>query len=50
MTSDVNMSMTHGLFRNLECTVGDHATAGLIGDQLFPVVWEATRVLESVGF
>ena len=46
----VNMSMIQGIFRNLECTVGYHASAGLIGDQLFPVVWEATRVLESIGF
>ena len=46
----VNMSMIQAIFRNLECTVGYHASAGLIGDQLFPVVWEATRVLESIGF
>ena len=34
----------------MECTVGYHASAGFTGDQLFPVVWEATRVLESIGF
>ena len=39
-----------GIFSNLERTVCYRASAGLTGDQLFPVVWEATRVLESIGF
>ena len=45
----VNMSRI-GIFSNLERTVCYRASAGLTGDQLFPVVWEATRVLESIGF
>ena len=46
----VNVFMIRGIFSNLECTVGYHTSAGFTGDQLFPVVWEATRVLESIGF
>ena len=30
--------------------VGYHVSAGFTGDQLFPVVWEAIWVLESIGF
>ena len=30
--------------------VGYHASPGFTGDQLFPVMWEATKVLESIGF
>ena len=46
----VNVFMIRGIFSNLNCTVGHHASAGFTGDQLFSVVWEATRVLESIGF
>ena len=46
----INMFMIQGIFSNLECTVGFHASAGFTGDQLFPVVLEATRALESIGF
>ena len=42
--------MIRGIFSNLERTVGYHAFASFTGDQLFPVAWEATRVLESIGF
>ena len=42
--------MIRGIFRNLKFTVGYHAFAGVIGDQLFPVVGEATRLLGSIGF
>ena len=46
----LNVFMIRGTFSNLECTVGYHASAGFTGDQLFPVAWEETRVLESIGF
>ena len=46
----VNVFMIRGIFSHLKCTVGHHASAGFTGDQLFPVIWEATRVLESIGF
>ena len=43
--------MIRGIFSNFECTVGYHASANFFtGDQLFLAVWEATRVLESIGF
>ena len=46
----VNVFMIRRIFSKLERTVGYHAYAGFTGDHLFPVVWEATRVLESIGF
>ena len=46
----VNVLMIRGIFSNLECTVGYHGSAGFTGYQLFPVVWEATRVLDGIGF
>ena len=46
----VNVLMIREKFSNMECTVGYHASAAFTGDQLFPVVWEAATVLESIGF
>ena len=46
----VNVFMVRGIFSNLESTIGYHASCGFTGDQLFPLVWEATRVLEVLGF
>ena len=46
----INVFMIREIFRNLEGTVGYHASADFTGDQLFPVVWETTRVLESISF
>ena len=46
----VNVFMVRGIFSNLESTIGYHASSGFTGDQLFPLVWEATRVLEAIGF
>ena len=46
----LNVFMIRGIFSNLERTVGYHAFASFTVDQLFPVAWEATRVLESIGF
>ena len=42
--------MIRGIFSNLEFTVAYHTFADFIGDQLFPVVGEATRLLGSIGF
>ena len=42
--------MVRGIFSNLEFTVGYHASTGFTGDELFPAIWVATRVLESIGF
>ena len=42
--------MIRGIFSNLEFTVDYHTFAGFIGDQLFPIVREASKVLESIGF
>ena len=42
--------MVHGIHTNLENKIGYHASRGFTGDQLFPLVWEATRILEVVGF
>ena len=46
----VNVFMMRGIFSNLECTVGYHASTGFTRNQLFLVVWEETSVLESIGF
>ena len=42
--------MVRGIYTNLESTIGYHASCGFTVDQLFPLVWEATRILEVVGF
>ena len=46
----VNVFMVRKIYTNLESTIGYHASRGFIGDQLFPLVWEAARILEAVGF
>ena len=46
----LNVFMMQGICSNLECTVGYHASTGFTRNQLFPVVWEETSVLESIGF
>ena len=46
----VNMFMVRGIFSNLCYPFGYHASVGFTADQLFPLVWEATRVLEMIGF
>ena len=40
--------MVRGIYANLENKIGYHASRGFTGDQLFPLVWEATRILEVV--
>ena len=45
----INMFMVRGIFTNLSYPFGYHASMGFTADQLFPLVWEATRVLEVVG-
>ena len=46
----VNVFMIRGIYSNLESVIGYHASCGFTGDQLYPLVWEATRVLEAIGF
>ena len=42
--------MVRGICSRLCATSGHHASTGFTTDQLFPLVWEATRILECVGF
>ena len=42
--------MVRGICTNLCYPFGYHASMGFTGDQLHPLVWEATRVLETIGF
>ena len=42
--------MVRGIYTNLESTIGYHASHGFTSDQLFPLVWEATLILEVEGF
>ena len=46
----VNVFMVRGLCSSLCYPFGYHAGLGFTADQLFPLVWEATRVLEAIGF
>ena len=41
--------MVKGICSRLCATFGYHASSGFTADQLFPLVWEATRILECVG-
>ena len=42
--------MVKGICSRLCATFGHRASTGFTADQLFPLVWEATRILECVGF
>ena len=46
----VNVFMVKGICSRLCTTFGHRASTGFTADQLFPLVWEATRILECVGF
>ena len=46
----VNVFMVRGICSPLCYAFGYYAGLGFTADQLFPIVWEATRVLESIGF
>ena len=46
----VNVFMVRGICSKLCYPFGYHAGLGFSADQLFPLVWEATYVLESIGF
>ena len=43
-------SMVRRIYTNLESTIAYHASCGFTGDQLYPLVLEATLILEGVGF
>eukprot|EP00111_Clytia_hemisphaerica_P017260 TCONS_00051090-protein len=45
-----NVFMVRGICSNFCTTFGYHAGIGFTGDQFNSLVWEATRVLESIGF
>ena len=42
--------MVRGILSKLCYPIGYHASTGFTGDQLFPLVWEATQILEIIGF
>ena len=42
--------MVRGICSSLCYAFGYHAGLGFTADQISPLVWEATRVLESIGF
>ena len=46
----VNIFMVRSILSKLCYPIGYHASTGLTRDQLFPLVWEATRILETIGF
>jgi len=46
----VNVFMVRGICSSLEYVFGYHASLGFTSDELFPLVWEATEVLEDIGF
>ena len=46
----VNVFMVRGIFSKLCYPIGSHASIGVTGDQLFSLVWEATQIIEGIGF
>ena len=42
--------MARGLIKHFNYPIGYFASCGFDSDQLFPIVWEAVRVLEMTGF
>ena len=46
----VNVFMVRSIFSKLCYPIGSYASIGVAGDQLLPLVWEATRTLEGIGF
>ena len=46
----VNVFTVRGICSRLCATFGHHVSTGFTANQLFPLVWEATRILECVGF
>ena len=46
----VNVFMVRGIFSNLCYPFGYHASTGFNADQLFPLVWDASAVLECIRF
>ena len=45
----INVFFVRGIFSKLCFPIGCHPSMGFTGDQLFPLVWEATRILEGLG-
>ena len=46
----VNVFLVRDILFKLCYLIGYHASIGFTGDQLFPLIWEATRILEEIGF
>ena len=46
----VNVFVVRGILSKLCYPIGYHASTGFTGDQFFPLVWEATQILEIIGF
>ena len=42
--------MARGLFKHYNYPIGYYSSLGFDSDQLYPIVWEAVRVLEMCGF
>ena len=50
MANYVNIFMVRCILSKLCYPICCHASIGLTGEQLFPLVWEATRVLKGISF
>ena len=50
VTKYVNVFTVRGILSKLCYPTGYHASTGFTGDQLFQLVWEATRILQTIGF
>ena len=46
----INVFFERGIFSKLCSPTGYDSSMGFTGDQLFPLVWESTRILEELGF
>ena len=46
----VDVFIVRDILSKLCYPIGYHASIGFTGDQLFPLVWVATRILEGLGF
>ena len=46
----INVFFVRGIFSMICSPIGYHSSMGFTGDQLFPLVWEATRIIQRLGF
>ena len=50
VSNHILVLMVRGIFFKLEFPYAHFGTLGVTADMLFPIVWEAIRQLESIGF